>query len=56
MGIDFLHVTNETMGQKALQSRLAADGFFASAVPVVEGLNRIEVVVEPAMAQLVGTL
>jgi hypothetical protein len=42
--VDFLHVTNETMGQKALQSRLAADGFFASAVPVVEGLNRIEVV------------
>jgi von Willebrand factor type A domain len=44
VGVDFLHVTNETMGQKALRSRLAADGFFASTVPVVEGLNRIEVV------------
>lgn len=43
VGVDFLHVTNETMGQKALRSRLAADGFFASAVPVVEGLNRIQV-------------
>jgi uncharacterized protein YegL len=44
VGVDFLHVTNETMGQKALRSRLGADGFFASAVPVVEGLNRIQVV------------
>ena len=43
VGVNFLHVTNETIGQKALQSRLAADGFFASAVPVVEGLNRIQV-------------
>ena len=39
------HFTSLTKlsGQKALQSRLAADGFFASAVPVVEGLNRIQV-------------
>ena len=44
--VDFLHVTNETMGQKAIHSRLAADGFFASAVPVVEGLNRIEVLTQ----------
>jgi hypothetical protein len=43
VGVDSLQVTNETMGQKALRSRLAADGFFASAVPVVEGLNRIQV-------------
>jgi hypothetical protein len=43
VGVDFLQVRNETIGQKALRSRLAADGFFASAVPVVEGLNRIEV-------------
>lgn len=43
VGVNFLHVTNETMGQKALQSRLAADGFFAAAVLVVEGLNRIQV-------------
>lgn len=41
--VDFLQVTNETIGHKAIQSRLAPDGFFASAVPVVEGLNRIEV-------------
>jgi hypothetical protein len=34
------------MGQKAIHSRLAADGFFASAVPVVEGLNRIEVLAQ----------
>ena len=44
VGVDFLHVTNETMGQKALRSRLAADGFFASAVPVVGETNNIQVV------------
>jgi carboxymethylenebutenolidase len=44
VGVDFIQVTNETIGQRALQSRLVADGFFASAVPVVEGLNRIQVV------------
>lgn len=43
VGVDSIQVTNETNGQKALQSRLAVDGFFASAVPVVEGLNRIQV-------------
>jgi hypothetical protein len=43
VGVDSIQVTNETTEQKALQSRLAADGFFASAVPVVEGLNRIQV-------------
>ena len=43
VGIDSIQVTNETNGQRALQSRLAVDGFFASAVPVVEGLNRIQV-------------
>ena len=32
------------MGQKATQLRLAADGFFSSAVPVVEGRNQIEVI------------
>jgi von Willebrand factor type A domain-containing protein len=41
--VDSIQVTNETIQQKALQSRLAVDGFFASAVPVVEGLNRIQV-------------
>jgi hypothetical protein len=43
--IDFLQVTNQTIGKEALFSRLAADGFFASAVPLVEGLNRIQVLV-----------
>ena len=43
VGVDSIQVTNETLHEKALQSRLAADGFFASAVPVVEGLNRIQV-------------
>jgi hypothetical protein len=43
VGVDSIQVTNETIQQKALQSRLAADGFFASAVPVVKGLNRIQV-------------
>jgi von Willebrand factor type A domain len=43
VGVDLIQVTNETIQQEALQSRLAADGFFASAVPVVEGLNRIQV-------------
>jgi von Willebrand factor type A domain-containing protein len=44
VGVDLIQVSNETIQQQALQSRLAADGFFASAVPVVEGLNRIQVV------------
>jgi Mg-chelatase subunit ChlD len=43
VGVESIQVTNETIQQKALRSRLAADGFFASAVPVVEGLNRIQV-------------
>ena len=43
VGVDSIQVTNETIQKKALQSRLAVDGFFASAVPVVEGLNRIQV-------------
>jgi hypothetical protein len=43
VGVDSIQVTNETIQQKAFQSRLALDGFFASAVPVVEGLNRIQV-------------
>ena len=43
VGVDSIQVINETIQQKALQSRLAIDGFFASAVPVVEGSNRIQV-------------
>jgi von Willebrand factor type A domain len=43
VGVDFVQVYNETLGQKASYLRLAADGFFSSSVPVVEGLNRIQV-------------
>ncbi|MGH7854991.1 MAG: VWA domain-containing protein [Candidatus Binatia bacterium] len=43
VGVDFVQVVNQTVGQKATQLRLAADGFFSSAVPVVEGRNVIEV-------------
>jgi hypothetical protein len=43
VGVDSIQVTNETTQQNALRSRLALDGFFASAVPVVEGLNRVQV-------------
>lgn len=43
VGVDFVQVINQTSGQKATQLRLAADGFFSSAVPVVEGRNQIEV-------------
>lgn len=42
VGVDYVEVFNETTGQRALQVRLAADGFFSSALPVVEGLNRIQ--------------
>lgn len=43
VGVDYIEVFNETTGQKASHLRLAADGFFSAAVPVVEGLNRIQV-------------
>ena len=43
VGVDSIQVTNETTQQNALRTRLAVDGFFASAVPVVKGLNRIQV-------------
>jgi len=43
VGVQYIQVVNQTMGQKATQFRLAADGFFSSAVPVVEGRNQIEV-------------
>jgi Mg-chelatase subunit ChlD len=43
VGVDYVQVVNQTSGQKATQLRLAADGFFSSAVPVVEGQNQIEV-------------
>lgn len=43
VGVDYVEVINETTGQKALQMRLAADGFFSAALPMAEGLNRIQV-------------
>jgi Mg-chelatase subunit ChlD len=44
VGVDYIQVVNRTNGQKATQQRLSADGFFSSAVPVIEGANQIEVV------------
>ncbi|HWO41725.1 MAG TPA: hypothetical protein VNO43_07985, partial [Candidatus Eisenbacteria bacterium] len=43
VGVEHVQVLNETTGQKATVSRLAADGFFSSAVPVAPGANRIQV-------------
>ena len=43
VGVEYVQVLNQTSGQKATNLRLAADGFFSSAVPVVEGRNQIEV-------------
>jgi hypothetical protein len=45
VGVDFVQIVNQTIGQKATHLRLAADGFFSSAVPVVEGRNQIDVFV-----------
>ncbi len=44
VGVDYVQIVNQTIGQKATQLRLAADGFFSSAVPVAEGKNQIDVV------------
>jgi hypothetical protein len=43
VGVDYVQIVNQTNGQKATQVRLAADGFFSSAVPVSEGKNQIDV-------------
>jgi von Willebrand factor type A domain len=43
VGVDYVQIVNQTIGQKATQLRLAADGFFSSAVPVAEGRNQIDV-------------
>jgi Glucodextranase, domain B len=43
VGVDYVQVINRTSGQKATQHRLSADGFFSSALPVVEGTNQIDV-------------
>ena len=44
VGVDLVQMFNETTGIKASHLRLATDGFFSGAVPVVEGANRIQVV------------
>ena len=43
VGVERVEVLNKTTGKRASQLRLASDGFFSSALPVVEGLNRIQV-------------
>jgi Mg-chelatase subunit ChlD len=43
VGVEYVQVVNQTTGQKATHLRLAADGFFSSAVPVTEGRNQIDV-------------
>lgn len=42
VGVDYVQVVNQTLGQRATQIRLGADGFFSAAVPVAEGRNQIE--------------
>jgi hypothetical protein len=43
VGVELVQAVNETTKQRASHVRLAADGFFSAAVPVVVGLNRIQV-------------
>ena len=43
VGVDFVQVVNQTLGQRATQIRLGADGFFSAALPVTEGRNVVEV-------------
>jgi len=43
IGVDTVEVFNATTGKRASQIRLASDGFFSSALPMVEGVNRIDV-------------
>jgi Mg-chelatase subunit ChlD len=43
VGVDFVQVFNQTLGQRATQIRLGADGFFSAALPVAEGRNQVEV-------------
>jgi len=43
VGVDYVQVVNRTTGARATHLRLAADGFFSAAVPVVEGRNQIDV-------------
>src|SRR4030095_12406585 len=44
VGVEYVQIVNQTTDQKATQTRLAADGFFSSAVQVVEGRNQIDVI------------
>lgn len=48
VGVDYVEVTNQTSGEKAFQTRLAADGFFAAAVPMRTGRNKIQVMARSA--------
>ena len=41
--VHHVQVVNQTTGEKATRTRLGADGFFAAAVPLAAGANRIEV-------------
>jgi hypothetical protein len=43
VGVDYVQIVNQTNGQKASQLRVAADGFFSAAMPVIEGRNQIDV-------------
>ena len=43
VGVDYVQIVNQSSGQKANQLRVAADGFFSAAVPVIEGRNQIDV-------------
>jgi Mg-chelatase subunit ChlD len=43
VGVNHVEVINETTGHRASQLRLGPDGSFSSALPVVDGLNRIQV-------------
>jgi Mg-chelatase subunit ChlD len=44
VGVEYVQIVNQTIGQKATQTRLGADGSFSSAVQVVEGRNQIDVI------------
>ncbi len=43
VGVDYVQIINQTTGQRATRVRLAADGYFSAALPVIEGRNQIEV-------------
>jgi hypothetical protein len=43
VGVEYVQIFNDTTGGKASHLRLGADGFFSAAVPVVAGINRVQV-------------